>query len=709
MHKALHPSLKHGLQYDGLDQSPGDYLEPLPDDQYSPQQRASKRRRVETIANRYLRGQAPLILTAHLRGPFNRIWENPWNGRAPTMQIEGKKADMPMGGRVKSSKNPVKTKKTKAKKGTTGVPRPSILDCNRDQPVVAPLKRSVNSHDVPRAEAYNKESIVPTTSLVLPEDETTVESQYFSANDEQRSLAGSSEKRSEWLRRRPLSPKEQEVLDKWVNNTSKNLSTPSKRGNREKEVNDILHLAPPRTPNWPDNDWKSSASASMIISPPISNHDIHLPPSGPLEIVIECAQQQQDSLHTEDLTETTLSAQSVTHGNLTNAPSVHLPTHPPVYDHRVVDSGVSREPEPPSSRLRSSTSKLQPSSPNAQPQTPAPTVLDCIQSARRLSQMAIQQALSARKTDAGLSKADIQRFAKRCADTRPSPSSAKSSRLPAKRDESPEQSTFDYRKIGGGKTSKSAKKKPRHITFDSSPELQKTNDVSKNIDTSRARTRPDIYDVMADAPVIIEHEHDTTQDKVGGEHSQYSTQHAMMLAHMEFQEDVFPSPSSETPGPRADKTDTPGMQQTRRLSPVITPFSVFNTRLDETEMPGLDDEPYGPLPSTQDLFENASPFAFSTVKKNIRVPKQSGLRFTVLQNAHVERADAGVNDRRSPTPSGDRVPLKERNGLFRAITNGSDKSSQEEAPATSQDARSNVFDSPGFNFGASLDGGVSVT
>lgn len=42
------------------------------------ERRAAKRRRIETCAHAYMRGEPVFILTAQLRGPFEKQWRNPW-------------------------------------------------------------------------------------------------------------------------------------------------------------------------------------------------------------------------------------------------------------------------------------------------------------------------------------------------------------------------------------------------------------------------------------------------------------------------------------------------------------------------------------------------------------------------------------------------------------------------------------------------------
>ena len=74
----LHPHLKRGLDFDGFHVDPEDLLEEPLGEYEDAEHRAAKRRRIEAIASRYLRGRAPVIVTAGLRGPFNNDWKNPW-------------------------------------------------------------------------------------------------------------------------------------------------------------------------------------------------------------------------------------------------------------------------------------------------------------------------------------------------------------------------------------------------------------------------------------------------------------------------------------------------------------------------------------------------------------------------------------------------------------------------------------------------------
>ncbi|KAF2199418.1 hypothetical protein GQ43DRAFT_117695 [Delitschia confertaspora ATCC 74209] len=73
----LHPRLRTGIIYEPLEPHSDDRIEGdlgYNDDQNRP----AKRRRVEHMAKRYLSGEAPVLLSASLRGPFGKSWKNPW-------------------------------------------------------------------------------------------------------------------------------------------------------------------------------------------------------------------------------------------------------------------------------------------------------------------------------------------------------------------------------------------------------------------------------------------------------------------------------------------------------------------------------------------------------------------------------------------------------------------------------------------------------
>lgn len=66
-----YPICHHTIVYDEGDESSED----------SEKQRAAKRRRIESYATAYLRGESLFIASAQLKGPFGNGWQNPWRRR----------------------------------------------------------------------------------------------------------------------------------------------------------------------------------------------------------------------------------------------------------------------------------------------------------------------------------------------------------------------------------------------------------------------------------------------------------------------------------------------------------------------------------------------------------------------------------------------------------------------------------------------------
>lgn len=147
------------------------------------------------------------------------------------------------------------------------------------------------------------------------------------------------------------------------------------------------------------------------------------------------------------------------------------------------------------------------------------------------------------------------------------------------------------------------------------------------------------------------------QESHRSKQSQYSTQAAMLVAHLEFQEEASQSStSSATLRPWSQPAQNTPPLLLLQPSPAITPLSVFNARLDNTlgDLVG-GSVLRGPPVSTQDLFNAASPFCFSTMKKKSERPRRTSLRF-----ASMSRFTENTNVK-SPTPTAQRKPLKEKN------------------------------------------------
>jgi hypothetical protein len=202
---------------------------------------------------------------------------------------------------------------------------------------------------------------------------------------------------------------------------------------------------------------------------------------------------------------------------------------------------------------------------------------------------------------------------------------------------------FVYRRVGGSKA-----RKPRAVSF-SSPEAVVTKAIKAE---SVHRTAEEAAE--ADSSDDCGQQESCQSNR----NSAYSTQAAMLLAQLEFQQDSSPSKSPETLRPWSQPTSNTPRTALPEASPAITPLSVFNTSLKNA---CLDDSVLRGAPlSTQDLFTAASPFAFSTIEKKRANPLQNSLR-SALAVGRTQGTSAEKTTAPSPTPSAERLPLKDKN------------------------------------------------
>ncbi|KAF2798664.1 hypothetical protein K505DRAFT_97696 [Melanomma pulvis-pyrius CBS 109.77] len=646
MPQLLHSHLRTGLDYDGTDLASDDLLENIADEHYNPEHRAAKRRRIEAIATSYLRGRKPLILSARLRGPFDR-WENPWenklvNGTVPSRTGNHARTGAQSAGGIRGYPRNVtggRTTEKGVKNRRNGRPR-----ANRDTEIkpaqeTLPL-RDGHGENTQQADENQGSAIAPTENLATEEHSGATE--YFSVPAQR-----SPNNDSPWLTRLPPE------------------SAP---------------VGTATTPHHPVDaqEWRSSASASMVIS-----SQVKAPATAGSLNSAQCVQHKGSLPSSQTMENTT--------------PAGHQQAATPL------TRSDTRRP-----RMNIDSPAI------VQLQEADPTIVEGYQSAARLARQAIEQASpQTEKRSAPILREEIQRSAALCVQQTPTPLTVE---LPKRRkilDEAaqphpishnlvaspgPASSTgFVYRRTEKTRPKEAAK--PRPVTFTSSPGVAQdghralnkpqsdpapleTNDkAAGQIPPGMQAHRLDVYDIMVDRAAVME---DHTRDEEHGNRrssrlsSNYSTQTALMLAQREFQEGTFPSISFDTPRATCRPDETPQTNR-RELSPVITPFHTFNVELDKRHPFPPESVLRGPPLSTQDLFTAASPFAFSTVKKKSTRSQRSSLRFAVLSNEGDEHADH-ENGARSPTPSAERIPLKDRNSKvsFRDSTvNGSEKGSQD--------------------------------
>ncbi|KAJ4326071.1 hypothetical protein N0V94_000233 [Neodidymelliopsis sp. IMI 364377] len=671
MPPTLHPCLKRGLHLDALPIDRNDLVEDVPAEYHDAQHQSAKRRRVETIALQYLRGKRPVILTASLKGPFTKEWKNPWTNR------------------VKARPNAQKEQEGHGKARSKAL--------------------QVASPEASRAAAYDEDLMysqselapLPATAPLPDEHDTSGATEFFSINTEQ-FVANHSPANPFWLRRPAAS-----VTFPANSQTDK---TPTKKhnerpdlGNRQDlqfaQLKRLLgrHLSPSCVAR--PNDWQSSASAPMDISSceKKATMGTHSPAQDPSQTqqssdIPDSSRLRADSAQEEEArsSQAGQNAQTIMAAETPSKPQKDLMT-------------TSSQGIPERSRDMNSFEVLVPATTYKTPATeqmpqPSPT--------RESPSGTLRQSSSATCKTSG--KDAVPGRLRHDMVTSPAPASS---------------TGFAYRRI----CNKMPKTKPRVVSFSSSPTFKKKAGDSTIADVEAPtlaveaeafqQGMSDAVAGVTDGDVNQEnneqeaegHEaqqhadgesHEEQQDSHRSKQSQYSTQAAMLLAQLEFQEDLSQSStSSATLRPwsqPAQNTPPPVLLQP---SPAITPLSVFNARLDDSlgDVSGAS-VLHAPFVSTQDLFNAASPFAFSTVKKKSERSRRSSVRFTMASRF------AGSVTAKSPTPSAERVPLKEKN-ISKLWSFTHDKSSVDSPKLTSQSPRrdTNDVELPQLDFHTSLD------
>jgi hypothetical protein len=199
---------------------------------------------------------------------------------------------------------------------------------------------------------------------------------------------------------------------------------------------------------------------------------------------------------------------------------------------------------------------------------------------------------------------------------------------------------------------------------------------------------------------VVQDENPSLRTSQGSRDSDWSTQAAMLRAQLEFQQSTFPMVSPEVL--RLDSQTSP-LDTPRPLLPIasaaVTPLSAFTVQRDEPLAP--ETVLQAPPISTQDLFGAASPFAFSTVKKKAEEPQRSNLRFALSPSDGVRKADAVA---KSPTPTAERIPLKEKNTMASFWSFTTDKASQGSQGSVNVKSKGtlNSFGFPALNIDTSL-------
>jgi hypothetical protein len=708
MPPTLHPYLKRGLDFDASPVHPSDLVEDLLAEHHNAQDDSSKRRRVEAIASLCLKGRAPLILTSRLKGPFQG-WQNPWA--------------------------------EKEKEGRGGVSKDGVRQAQAQRKTRSKAPQ-VPSPEASRAVGHTEEHLysqselepLPATAPIPDDKDHSGGTEFFSVDTEQ-FIANNSPINPFWLRRPATS-----ISFPTNSQSDKSPSVIRKRDHRYSSRKS-LQLAPskeplggPRLPTCatlPDELWSSASGSMDILSvarpATVPKHQAteESPPHGSsTKDVPDSSRLREDSVQEEEAR----SSQAAQHAQIEAA--VETPTSL-------------------SSLLRDSTAIP------LDAQIPHPLCAQSFDSLvpgtthKMLSTVQVPQSSLTRVpigagSQNGPSREDIQRSAERLVSSTPKstikqegpsndrtvakgPSLSKKQRHDQVASPAPDSSTgFVYRRVGQPKNGigNLPREKLRAVSFSSSstPKKKTRDSHEAPLDTiapvEEAEVPEDSANVVVNAAeetAAQEAEHeaveeeeeprkDDQQESYKSRQSQYSTQAAMLVAQLEFQEDSSQSSiSSATLRPWSQPAQNTSPPLLAQPSPAITPLSVFNARTDLSfnDLAGNNALDAPPI-STQDLFNAASPFAFSTVKKKSQRPRRTSMRFA-LTNLN-ESVTA-----KSPNPLAERVPFKEKHtSTMWSLTH--EKSSMNSSKPTSQSPQRTTDDVelPQLDFHTSLDFGPNA-
>ncbi|KAF2743134.1 hypothetical protein M011DRAFT_481090 [Sporormia fimetaria CBS 119925] len=591
--RRLHPHLRGGIDFEDTVPPAEDLLEPLPEEQHDPVAKAAKRRRLENIATAYIcRGQVPVFLTAHLQGPFDRGFKNPWHKGS---KDHGAKADLRDGVQSADSSG-ISTEESESE---------DLRSQQEPKPMPQNPERFISDAQPANTASPHTRS----RSAIITKDQHEHDVGYGRQHPDDRFPP--SGPAPEWLKRRNFVERGSSELHSQEHSPTRSRHASkiefTRRGH-QRTLNASPQRSDIRAARFPGtlgigSPLKSSGSAAMVLSSPYqpdvgavdATANSNTPVAGPSASLATTRPQRQ--CEGED-------------------PSVVMGSIPRIYTREQSADQIASKP--------------------------------------RASQMRIE-----------------------------APSSA-----------------FQFRKIDG-RRGKKMKKVPEQQDGD---EAYPQEDVPESVRATpggrRARDGPQDagyspVDRMRDEEEVAIEQGRCADDRTSlgsSRHSLLSTQMAMRMAQLDFQDGTFPSPLPHS----SDITEGDGVTQTFVLDPqatptaktgeketIITPFHAFNAVLDKD---CGDNEAAAPAISTQDLFLAASPFDFSTIKKQTKrsaMSKRSSLRFTVYSQGEgtSKRGDAASS--KSSTCSSDRTPLKQRNSLA-AMKTTSQKGSQESQALFSQ-------------------------
>jgi hypothetical protein len=538
----LHPHLKRQQVFDELYTDPADIIEDTLPDYSNPEEQSAKRRRIENIASQYLKGNVPVILSAGLRGPFGNGWKNPW-----AQTKKGKRRTLDRGKAVIDHESAVGGRRARpadAKRRTRSASRRSVQEQTLSSPETA---RAVDDGVEHFQESHTSDEIeVPAPTAPLAEEhDTSGATEFFSLGTARCIKSRSPMTDPFWLRRPESNGRHnmQNSTNSTIDHSPSRLrgttTWPDQRG--------TLQLAAPKAPVGPralpekvavPDDIRSSASASMVISSPVK-------PATHLE---------DESAHTSDLQTHQLETLTLLTGTSTLASEVHpaqvrsvavsLPTPPSVPAHEMPPANSAPPACSPNSNNTTESNTLRPESQQR------PTREAILQSAERL----VDRSSASASSNSQRKQTEVATHVHGSKQQHQHNSIASASNSSA---------GFVYKKVGSTKWSISSapRSKPRAVNFNSSPINKKGVSTSSKpssqrnavVDNDAAGTNPNRAPQSGERTESQRNKTAQEQQSLGStypdQQSDMSTQAAMLLAQLEFQESTYPISSPETQRP----------------------------------------------------------------------------------------------------------------------------------------------------------------
>lgn len=706
----LHPHLKRGLVFDESDTDPADAVEHLPRHHVNPEEQAAKRQRVERVASQYLRGRLPVIMTASLHGPFDHGWKNPWaeetrpKRKSRTSGATRHKAGISGQAGVKRVEREAKSRTGGAARRppeSSEAPRAAItgVDDLQESHTLGAAPRFSRSPEASRAadiglEGHEESHTLdasqhpPATAPSTREQDTSSGAHFYSAGSTRCVKSRSPMTNPFWLRRPdPKGRSDMRITTSSIVEDSPSLSRaklpqPDKRRTFQlAQPNTALCHRTPQHSTRSVNDIRSSASASMLISSPVETATSSANNDTGLRV-----------LHPQDTPAATTEPTPSTLGNAQlQSAFTTMPSMTPLADPGIVAA------EPPS-----------------KPKELHTNITTQEEGQKRLSREIVQRSaeflvdlLESAPSSTTLSKQtneDDVRGTKQASDSATLPPRLQHNIVASPAPNS--SSGFVYKKVGTRKwtINNAPRSKPRVIHFNSSP----ANKMDDRREPSSQESKKGDINGRGEVQVAASEAHKEQQSMSSAQSSRQSamsTQAAMLLAQLEFQESTFPISSLDSPRPWSQPQEETPRPAFLERSPAITPLSVFIPQREQGH--AMTSVLRGPVMSTQDLFAAASPFAMSTVKKKPAAPERerSNLRMSITSFAGQDD-DADDQPSKSPILCRSRIPLAEKNTAPSPRSFGYDKGPphSQDSPMEHTGRSFGSVELPELDLGTSLDG-----